>query len=233
MWWPPAAAWEMIVLFCGIIAWFLPVWAGSRFLHACSLQLSLLLTLPLFLNKWCDQVSYWGKGLSRWNKALYVSQLLIRLRRKMGKNSCSFAFINRTIDEVQTSFPSLKSFGSFLCVLCSKKSECYVKLHILITVLLTQTNLPLLNKYWHWPFVYFFTSPNWIKIIVMREGCMLERKGHMETSAMGTMVTSDITWFAINSNDLCTALKPKWRWPKLNRVDCWCSPIAMETDVAA
>jgi len=43
----------------------------------------------------------------------------------------------------------------------------------------------------------------------MREGCMLERKGHMESSAVGTMVTSDITWFAINSNDLCTALKPK------------------------
>lgn len=67
----------------------------------------------------------------------------------------------------------------------------------------------------------------------MREGCMLERKGHTETSAVGTMVTSDITWFAVNSNDLCAALKPEWRWPKLNPVDCWCSPIAMETDVAA
>lgn len=40
----------------------------------------------------------------------------------------------------------------------------------------------------------------------MREGCMLEHKGHTETSAVGTMVTSDITWFAVNSNDLCAAL---------------------------
>lgn len=67
----------------------------------------------------------------------------------------------------------------------------------------------------------------------MREGCMLERKGHRETSAVGTMVTSDVTWFAVSSNDLCAAPKPEWRWPKLNPVDCWCSPIAMETDVAA
>ena len=43
----------------------------------------------------------------------------------------------------------------------------------------------------------------------MREGCMLERKGHTETSAVGTMVTSDITWFAVSSNDLCAALKPE------------------------
>lgn len=58
-------------------------------------------------------------------------------------------------------------------------------------------------------FGFFFNRTNWIKIIVMCEGCMLERKGHMETSAVGTMVTSDITWFAVNSNDLCVVLKPE------------------------
>lgn len=66
----------------------------------------------------------------------------------------------------------------------------------------------------------------------MHEGCMLQHKWHTEAFSVGTMVTGDIVQFDIN-NDLCVAQKPDWRWPKLNPLDCWCSPIAMETDAAA
>lgn len=52
---------------------------------------------------------------------------------------------------------------------------------------------------------YFFNSANWIKIIVMHEGCVLELKGHTETSAVGTMVTGDIAWFAVHQGDSCAA----------------------------
>lgn len=43
----------------------------------------------------------------------------------------------------------------------------------------------------------------------MCEGGVLEHKGHVETSAVGTMVTSDITCIAVKSNDLCAAFKPE------------------------
>lgn len=39
----------------------------------------------------------------------------------------------------------------------------------------------------------------------MHEGCVLELKGHTETSAVGTMVTGDIAWFAVHQGDSCAA----------------------------
>lgn len=43
----------------------------------------------------------------------------------------------------------------------------------------------------------------------MREGGVLEHKGHVAASTVGTMVTSDITWIAVKSNDLCAVFKPE------------------------
>lgn len=57
-------------------------------------------------------------------------------------------------------------------------------------------------------FVFFFNSTNWIKAIVTHEGCMLEHKGHWGDSAVGTMVTGDITGLLFPAR-IAVQLKPK------------------------
>lgn len=53
--------------------------------------------------------------------------------------------------------------------------------------------------------VFFFNSTNWIKVIVTSEGCTVEHKGHRGGSAVGTMVTGDITGLLFPARIQCSS----------------------------